>query len=583
VTLDSIHRHRVLRVLLCACLLLGLSGPLVFAEEGDAPADPNDTREPYTKGNPASAADLFDEGEAHRELGKWKDAADSYWGALEADLRHFPAHVRYQEVTLRNGGTAADMIADLKSFMRDFKGVPELELHILRLQMEPAARIEALTQRLKKTPKDFNALLELGRAQLAAGAPLEAVKPLQQAATLAPPARREIPLLLAEALIRTNELEKAREILDLGVAAKPDWHAGQLALARLAFMQADLEAALKGVTTYLELRPGTLVGLQLKAEIQSRNGDREGAMTTLAEARRKSEDAPDIAIAYADLLARDEAGLEGAVAIYKTVLEKDEENARARYGLGWALERQAKYEEAEEQYREVVAVQPTSVHGINSIGYCLFKQGRVSESQVQFKKAVDLDKTYVTAVLNLGATYDAQLKYGDAIKLYEKVLKDKDQKDNLRAIINCAFDHEMLGAFPKALKLLERAHKIVPDDVMIMVWVGDNHYFTKKYKTAEEWYEKAINKDKENFFAWRGLGYALGHRKKWEDAAKALENARKLNDKDLDILLSLGDIYLNETEDLQAAVDVFQDYVQRGGDDPAVPEIIVEIKKRLDK
>ena len=583
-TLDPTTRHPILRVLLVACVLLCVGVGYARAEDA-APKgdDPEDTRDPYEKGEPAEAAELFDEGEAQRELGKWQDAADSYWAAIEADLRHYQAHVRYQEATLRSGGKAGDIVADLKSFLRDYSGIPGVELHVMRLELEPAARIEALTARLKKTPKDVNSLLELGRAHLASDQPADAAKALQTAKTLAPPARREIDLLLAEALIRSESLDKARELLDLGVAAKPDWWAGQLALARLAFMQDDLEAALKGVDTYLQLRPGTLAGLQLKAEIQSRSGDREAAMATLAEARRKSEDAPDIAIAYADLLARDDEGLEGAVKIYQAVLKADEENDRARYSLAWALERQKKYEDAAEQYREVVAVQPTNVHAINSVGYCLFKEGRVSDSQIQFKKAVDLDKTFVTALLNLGATYDAQLKYGDAIKLYERVMKDKAHKDNLRAIINCAFDHEMLGAFPKALKLLERAHKLLPEDVMIMVWVGDNHYFSKKYKTAIDWYEKAINGDKENFFAWRGLGYALGHRKKWDDAAKALEKARKLNEKDLDVLLSLGDIYLNETEDLEAAVAVFQDYVQRGGDDPAVPELIIEIQKRIKK
>ena len=69
---------------------------------------------------------------------------------------------------------------------------------------------------------------------------------------------------------------------------------------------------------------------------------------------------------------------------------------------------------------------------------------------MQFKRALDLDPAFVTALANLGATFDAQAKYGEAIKVYEKILRMTGQKENLRAIINCAFDSEATGAFPKA-------------------------------------------------------------------------------------------------------------------------------------
>ena len=52
---------------------------------------------------------------------------------------------------------------------------------------------------------------------------------------------------------------------------------------------------------------------------------------------------------------------------------------------------------------------------------------------------------------------------------------------------------------------------------------------------------------------------------------------------DTDILMALGDIYMLELEDLEKAQKAYEEYVQAGGDDPSVPEIIEEIKKALGK
>ena len=219
---------------------------------------------------------------------------------------------------------------------------------------------------------------------------------------------------------------------------------------------------------------------------------------------------------------------------------------------------------------------------MNSIGYCLFKQGRVTESQVQFKRALDMDRDFVTAQANLGSTLDAQTKYKDAIKLYEKILKKRGQSENLRALINCAFDYEALGSFPKALKLLVKAHKILPEDANIMVWIGDNHYFGKKWREAVKWYQMAVAKDDKSFFGWRGLGLTFAQRKRWADAVGALEKASEVKPDDLDIYVILGDIYLAELDDLQKALARYEEYINRGGTDPDVEEVIKEIKQDLE-
>jgi len=382
-----------------------------------------------------------------------------------------------------------------------------------------------------------------------------------------------------------GKVDAAIARLDGAVKAKPTYFEARLVLARMQLIAGQSEASATNADVVIKQRPSYLAAFLVKSEALSAGGKDDDARVTLKAAYRINKDANDVVIAYADLWARveTEAAWKQAMKLYQEALDRDEESWRALYGQGWVFERMEKFEEAEEKYRGVVAVKPESVAAINSVGYVLFKQGRISEAQVQFRRALDLDASFITAQANLGATLDAQAKYGDAIKVYEKILKAKGQDENLRALINCAFDYEAVSSFPKAQRLLLKAHKILPKDPNIVVWLGDNAYFQRKWTDAEKWYQEAIALDDKVFFAWRGLGLTLAQRKRWADAAQALEKASKLKPGDLDMYVTLGDVYYLQLKDLKSALAKYEEFVQRGGNDPDVRDAILEIKKQLEK
>ena len=69
---------------------------------------------------------------------------------------------------------------------------------------------------------------------------------------------------------------------------------------------------------------------------------------------------------------------------------------------------------------------------------------------------------------------------------------------------------------------------------------------------------------------------------KAEDAVAALEKAKALKADDQPTLLVLGDLYLNDLENLEKALENYKAYVKAGGNNPDVPLIIEEIEKQLD-
>ncbi|MGE0191796.1 MAG: tetratricopeptide repeat protein [Planctomycetota bacterium] len=530
-----------------------------------------------------TAADAFDQGEAAREEMRMGDAAQAYWRAIALDPGFYRAHVRFQDASLASGSELDSLMSDYELLERDFPAHgPVIHVHGLRLK-PPAERIPLL-EALLKQGESSDLHLELGRAKLAMGDAPAAVKELEKALATAPGDRPDVLLLMAEAEMAAGAVDSARKRLEGAVGANPQFWLGHLALARLHLLAKEFEKADQRARTVLEQRPSYIAAFLVRSEARVGLQDIEGAMGVLDSAARIAADARPVILARADLHGRaeTEAGYNAALTLYQILIDRSSEDVHALYGKGWALERLKKWPEAEEAYREILAFQPAHLEALNSVGYTLLKQGRVSEAQVQFKKALAVDESFVAALLNLGSTLDMQSKWGDAIKVYESVLKMREHKDNLRALVNCAFDHEENGSFPKAAKLLEQAHAVAPGDANILVWLGDNMYFQKKWKDAEKRYREAIALDDKLFFAWRGLGFALMERGRIDDAIAALEKAYALKPDALELLILMGDLYLEE-ERLEEAFAKFKAYRDAGGDDPDVLDALDELAEELGK
>ena len=567
------------------CLALLTAALPARAEESTAEVAPD----PSLGADLAAASTALLQADAARDEGRWNEAAESYWRARKANPAEFRTHARYQEMCLKAGDKRDELLKDYDALAAEYKTYPQFRLLRLRLEAPPA-RLAALEVVLKEQGGSPDLALEIADAALALGETARALKALDSpAGKTPPPARAEEAFFLrlrAEVMSDTREgREAARKRLDETLKTRPDHREALLFLARLDVEDQRYDAAIEGTKRVLLGRPMHLAASLLLAEALMRTAKRDDAIAVLEAPLRGAKDLPELLVPLADLVAakETEADYVRAIDLYGRVPLGHALYPRALYGGGWVLERQGKFKEAEEAYRKALAADPAWARALHSVGFCAMKQGRVSEAQVQFKKALDLDPNLVPALLDLGASYDEQADYASALKQYEKVLKVKGHQDNLRAIVNSAFDHEALGAFNKAADLLQRAHKIAPNDPDIMVWLGDNMYFQEKWKDAEKWYSKAVQTDEKSFFGWRGLGFALDHQRRWADAVAALEKARALKPTDLDVLLALGDIYAAEIEDLEKALKAYEDYVAAGGQNQDVPAIIEELKKELGK
>lgn len=558
--------------------------PAPAAPAPAAPAPAEEAADPAAGADTAAASTALLQADALRDEGRWGEAAEAYWKARKANPADFRTHQRYQEMCLKAGDKVEDLLKDYDALAAEYATHLSFRLH--RMRLDPAGvRLGALEALAKEQPTEVAVSLELAAAAVEVGELAKAQKALAAAAGRVPSDRAHEALFLQLELdVRAGALPEARKRVTELLVAKPQQREGLLLLARLDLLEGRLPEASDGARKVLAQRPLHLAAALLLSEALSRGGKRDEAIAALEEPLRTLKDLPELLLPLADLSAQAETepGYNKALELYERALSQRPGMLLALYGRAWVYERQTKWKEAEEAYRKALAQDPTFLRALHSIGYCAMRQGRASEAQVQFRKVLDQSPDFVPALLDLGATYDLQADYAGALKQYDRVLKTKGQENNLRALVNSAFDHEQLGAFPKATEFLLKAHKAAPNDVDIVTWLGDNVYFQEKWKDAEKWYQKAISMDEKAFFAWRGLGFTLGHEKRWTDAAAALERAKALKPTDKDVLLALGDIYLAELKDLPKALSSYEEYVKAGGDDPSIPELIEEIKKEID-
>jgi len=98
-----------------------------------------------------------------------------------------------------------------------------------------------------------------------------------------------------------------------------------------------------------------------------------------------------------------EGRLEDAEQEYRASIRLDPDYARSRLNLGELLAVTGRGEEAEEQFREALAIDPSYTKAHLNLGTVLYRSGRLAEGEVEIRRALELDGGYGRAWLHMAA------------------------------------------------------------------------------------------------------------------------------------------------------------------------------------
>src|SRR5207244_8334356 len=140
-------------------------------------------------------------------------------------------------------------------------------------------------------------------------------------------------------------------------------------------------------------------------------------------------------------------------------LTLDEKQKDLHFQLGVVYEKQAKFDDAVRQFREVITLDPKHAEAYNYVGYMSAERGQNLDEAIQLiSKAISLEPENGYFIDSLGWAYYQQGKYPDALRelrrAVERAKEDPVILEHLGdAYVKNGLDSDAVAVWEKALKL----------------------------------------------------------------------------------------------------------------------------------
>lgn len=120
------------------------------------------------------------------------------------------------------------------------------------------------------------------------------------------------------------------------------------------------------------------------------------------------------------------------------------------------------YEKAVELFKRSIAIKPTA-RGQTYLAWSLSYLDKLDQAIEQAKKAIELDPDFGNPYNDIGAYYIAKGLYDEAIPFLEKAMKAKDYCCSYYPHFNLGRIFALKGEYARAIEQFERALKIEPN------------------------------------------------------------------------------------------------------------------------
>jgi tetratricopeptide (TPR) repeat protein len=229
--------------------------------------------------------------------------------------------------------------------------------------------------------------------------------------------------------------------------------------ANLALRRKDLREA-QALGEKLGSKGMKSAAAMIEGQVLLSEGRSSRAMRKFEEAERLS--GRGIRARIAEIL--DTAGhASEAESLLRGWVGEEPSSAQARFRLGAYLERKKRYDEAEQQLREAIRLDPANPEALNYLGYSLADRNlRLEEALAMIRKALEIDPWNGAFLDSLGWVY------------------------------------YRLGRYPEAREPLERAFREYPFDATILEHLGDLYEKTGQTEAAVNAWKRALECGSEN-------------------------------------------------------------------------------------
>ncbi len=190
---------------------------------------------------------------------------------------------------------------------------------------------------------------------------------------------------------------------------------------------------------------------------------------------------------------------------FHTILDNDPENNYALVGLGDAARKRSAYRDAVDYYKKCLIYHPGN-------NYALFGLADCYKALNQYQKAIEIWEQYllhdsknITVLTRIADAYRKVRDFRKSKAIYLRVLEM--ELDNPYALIGLGHLHYDFKEYKDALHYWQRMVDAQGDsvDIRVLTSIGNCYRKLKQFDQGVPYFEKALNKEPDNFYALFGL------------------------------------------------------------------------------
>lgn len=245
----------------------------------------------------------------------------------------------------------------------------------------------------------------------------------------------------------------------------------------------------------------------------------------------------------------------GAAQHWQATVEQIPEWVEAWFKLGDMAARQGKPIEAEQFYRRVLAMRPTSFEAMNGLGLLLMDQGDMDGATRFFKHALEVNPKFAQVHVNWGLLEGRRGERAAAEAHYREALRD--EPDSAGAHIDLGNLLEAQQKHAEAIEQYSQALRVRPNEAALHLSLGNSLAATDRRAEAVTQYQEAIRLNPALAEAHFNLGVEFARQGNLAKATGCFQQACRLNPNDAQAHLNLG-VALAQQRRYHEAVDQFQ-------------------------
>ena len=404
---------------------------------------------------------------------------------------------------------------------------------------------------LQVQPKHPDANHNLGVIAVSLNKP-ELALPLLKTALEANPMHVQFWLSYVDALIKTNQFEIAKSVLEQGKKAGlggEDVDDLEVQLTSLAVVEksesiiqkqlSSLTQQRKRVSTKKEQRKNTQLNqpnpnkdespsqLEVNSLIEHYQKGSYDSAEKLAKAIIHKFPNYQFSWKVLGVMFRQTGRLQESLIANQRAAAISPNDAEAHYNLGITLQKLGRLDDAEASYSKVIAIKPEYAEAHYNLGITLQELGRLDDAEASYNKAIAIKPDFAEAHSNLGNRMKELGKLEDAVASYSKAIAIKPEYPE--AHYNLGITLQELGRLDDAETSYSKVIAIKPDFAEAHYNLGITLRELGRLEDAVASYNKAIAIKPEYAEAHSNLGNTLQELGRLEDAVASYHKAIAIN------------------------------------------------------